>query len=134
MEKIFLSHSSSNKDYVRPIFEYFGGDRCIFDEMTFESGMKTLQEIFKGIDETDIFVFFISNDALESAWVKKEITRAQQNLDSDIRKLSQIFPIIIDDSITYEDVRIPDFLKSGFEAYNLRHILNYKVACKKIEN
>lgn len=33
MEKIFLSHSSSDKDYVRPIFEYFGGDRCIFDEM-----------------------------------------------------------------------------------------------------
>lgn len=134
MEKIFLSHSSSNKDYVRPIFDYFGGDRCVFDEMTFEAGMKTLQEIFNGIDETDIFVFFISNEALESEWVKKEITKAKQNLDNDIQKLSQIFPIIIDDSITYEDERIPDFLKNGFGAYNLRHILNYKVACKKIEN
>ena len=40
MDKIFLSHSSKNKDYVRPIFEYFGGDRCIFDEMTFETGMQ----------------------------------------------------------------------------------------------
>ena len=134
MEKIFLSHSSSNKDYVRPIFDYFGGDRCVFDEMTFEAGMKTLQEIFNGIDETDIFVFFISNEALESEWVKKEITKAKQNLDNDIQKLSQIFPIIIDDSITYEDERIPDFLKNGFGAYNLRHILSYKVACKKIES
>ena len=106
----------------------------MFDEMTFEAGMKTLQEIFNGIDETDIFVFFISNEALESEWVKKEITKAKQNLDNDIQKLSQIFPIIIDDSITYEDERIPDFLKNGFGAYNLRHILNYKVACKKIEN
>lgn len=134
MEKIFLSHSSSDKDYVRPIFEYFGGDRCIFDEMTFETGMQTLQEIFDGVDETDIFVFFISNKSLESKWVKEEILKAKQNLDNNIQKLSQIFPIIIDDKITYEDERIPDFLKNGFEAYNLRHILNYKVACKKIEN
>ena len=76
MDKIFLSHSSKNKDYVRPIFEYFGGDRCIFDEMTFETGMQTLKEIFKGIDNADIFVFFISNDSLESPWVKKEIFQA----------------------------------------------------------
>lgn len=134
MEKIFLSHSSKDKDYVRNIFDYFGGDRCVFDEVTFEIGMKTLQEIFKGIDETDIFIFFISNNALESEWVKTEILKAKQNLDNDIQKLSQIFPIIIDDTITYEDERIPDFLKNGFGAYNLRHILNYKVACKKIEN
>ena len=134
MDKIFLSHSSKNKDYVRPIFEYFGGDRCVFDEMTFEIGMQTLKEIFKGIDDTDIFVFFISNDSLESDWVKEEIYHAQENLNNDNKKLSQIFPIIIDDSITYVDKRIPDFLKSGFGAYNLRHIQNYKVACKKIED
>lgn len=133
MDKIFLSHSSKNKDYVRPIFEYFGGDRCVFDEMTFETGMQTLGEIFKGIDDADIFVFFISNDSLESEWVKKEIYTAQEQLNNDSKKLSQIFPIIIDDSITYADARIPDFLKNGFGAYNLRHIQNYKVACKKIE-
>lgn len=133
MDKIFLSHSSKNKNYVRPIYEYFGGDRCVFDEMTFEAGMQTIKEIFKGIDDADIFVFFISNDSLESEWVKKEIYQAQEHLNNDSKKLSQIFPIIIDDSITYADTRIPDFLKTGFGAYNLRHIQNYKVACKKIE-
>lgn len=90
--------------------------------------------ILVGIDDTDIFVFFISNDSLESDWVKEEIYHAQENLNNDNKKLSQIFPIIIDDSITYADKRIPDFLKSGFGAYNLRHIQNYKVACKKIED
>lgn len=134
MDKIFLSHSSKNKDYVRPIFEYFGGDRCIFDEMTFEAGMQTINEIFKGIDDADIFVFFISNDSLDSDWVKKEIYQARDHLNNDSRKLSQIFPIIIDDSITYGDARIPDFLKTGLGAYNLRHIQNYKIACKKIED
>lgn len=71
---------------------------------------------------------------MESDWVKEEIYHAQENLNNDNKKLSQIFPIIIDDSITYADKRIPDFLKSGFGAYNLRHIQNYKVACKKIED
>lgn len=35
MDKVFLSHSSKDKGFVRPIFDYFGGDRYIFDEMTF---------------------------------------------------------------------------------------------------
>lgn len=134
MDKIFLSHSSKDKNYIRPIFDYFGGDRCIFDEMTFEIGMPTLEEIFKGIDETDIFVFFISNDSLDSEWVKKEIYTAEKQLNNDVKQLSQIFPIIIDDSITYADERIPDFLKKGFGSYNLRHIHNHKVACKKISD
>ena len=69
MDKIFLSHSSNDKNYVRPIFNYFGKDRSVFDEMTFEFGMKTIEEIFKGIDSSDIFVFFISNDSLNSKWV-----------------------------------------------------------------
>ena len=46
MDKIFLSHSSKDKQYIRPIFEYVGGDRCMFDEMTFETGMQTMKEIF----------------------------------------------------------------------------------------
>ena len=92
MDKIFLSHSSSNKDYVRPIFDDFGRDRCVFDEMTFETGMNTLQEIFDGIDETDIFVFFISNDALKSQWVQKEISSANfsKNTISRLRKTSKM--------------------------------------------
>ena len=134
MDKIFLSHSSKDKKYVRPIFEYFGGDRCIFDEMTFEGGMPTIGEIFKGIDDTDIFVIFISDAALESIWVKKEIYIAEESLNNDTKRLSQIFPIIIDDNVTYTDERIPIFLKRGFGAYNLRHIQNHKVACKKISD
>lgn len=134
MEKIFLSHSSSNKDYVRPIFDYFGKDRSVFDEMTFEYGMKTLDEIFAGIDASDIFVIFISDDSLNSEWVSEELTYAEQKLHNDSKRLAQIFPIIIDKSVQYSDERIPQFLKNGFDSYNLRHISNYKIACKKIES
>lgn len=134
MEKIFLSHSSSNKDYVRPIFNYFGKDRSVFDEMTFEFGMKTIEEIFKGIDSSDIFVFFISNESLNSKWVSEELAFASQKLYNDQSRLSQIYPIIIDTSVLYSDPRIPTFLKTGFSAYNLHHINNPKIACKKIES
>lgn len=134
MEKIFLSHSSSNKDYVRPIFNYFGKDRSVFDEMTFEFGMKTIEEIFKGIDSSDIFVFFISNDSLNSKWVSEELAYASQKLYNDQSRLSQIYPLIIDTSVLYSDSRIPTFLKTGFSSYNLHHIINQKIACKKIES
>lgn len=133
MEKIFLSHSSNDKDFVRPIFNYFGGDRCVFDEMTFDEGMPTLSEIFKGIGSSDIFVFFISDSSLNSEWVNREILYAQENLDNDEKKLSQIFPIIIDENISHDDKRIPNFLKSGFGSYNLQHITSYKLACRKID-
>lgn len=134
MEKIFLSHSSKDKEYVRPIFDYFGADRCVYDEMTFEAGMPTINEIFKGLDSSDIFVFFISDSSLGSEWVQEEIKVAEANLHNDVKKLSQIFPVIIDDKISYSDLRIPDFLKKGFGSYNLRHIYNHKIACKKIED
>ena len=134
MEKLFLSHSSNNKDYVRPIFNFFGKDRSVFDEMTFESGMKTIEEIFRGIDSSDIFVFFISNDSLNSKWVSEELSYASQKLHNDKMRLSQIYPIIIDTNILYSDPRIPTFLKTGFSAYNLHHINNPKIACKKIES
>lgn len=133
MSKIFLSHSSSDKDFVRPIFNFFGADRCIFDEMTFEYGMPTIKEIFSGIEASDIFVFFISENSLNSEWVAKELNYAESFLGSENNKLYQIFPIIIDSTILYNDPRIPQFLNSGFGAYNLRHIASHQIACKKID-
>lgn len=133
MGKIFLSHSSKDKSYVNEIAEYFGKDRCVYDSMCFEAGMKNLDEIFKGIESTSLFVWFISKNSLESDWVKRELYEAKNNLLNDESKLSQIFPIIIDPSIQYDDDRIPDIFKKGFESYNLRYIKSNKIACKKIK-
>lgn len=56
MEKVFLSHSSADKTFVEAIAEKFGKDVCVYDKMCFEAGMKNLDEIFKGLDHTGIFV------------------------------------------------------------------------------
>lgn len=129
MIRAFLSHSSSDKEsYVRKVAEWLGKDNIIYDEFTFDEGEKSLDEILKGLDKTELFVLFISNNALESEWVKREITEAKYRFDES--EINKIFPIIIEDGITHEDERIPEWLK----VYNLQPIKRAQVAAKKIHN
>lgn len=118
MIKAFLSHSSKDKEhYVRNVANWLGKENIIYDEFTFEEGEKTLDQIMEGLGESELFVLFISNSALESEWVKKEITESKKLLDEG--KILKIFPIIIDNSINHEDQRIPDWLRKD---YNLQPI------------
>jgi tetratricopeptide (TPR) repeat protein len=127
MNKVFLSHSSKDKEnFVSIVAEKFGPDRCFYDEYAFRPGMKTLEEIYKALDKTDIFVLFISNTSLKSPWVKKEITQA--NLRT-IEGKAVFFPIIIDSGIRYDDKRIPSFLRKN---YNLQLITTPEMAYKII--
>lgn len=128
--KVFLSHKSEDKDYVRYVAEKIGIDRCHYDEYTFEAGMKTLDEILQALDSTDLFVLFISDKALDSSWVTKERKKAHALLNE--KKIRQIYPIIIDPNpaITYKDKRIPDWMRNH---YNVRKILSPKIATQKIK-
>ncbi len=127
MAKAFLSHSSANKDLVEKIAASLGTNKCHYDRFTFEVGNKTLDEILHALDSTDIFVLFLSNEALESPWVKKEITQANINLNNGI--ISKVFPVIIDPSINYKDERIPSWIR---KPYNLQHLDNEVLILKKI--
>lgn len=132
VNKVFLSHSSHDKFYVEYIATKFGKDVAIYDKFSFESGLQTFSEILKGIDNTDIFVIFLSNAALESDWVKKELSLSEDLLQNE--KLKQIYPIIIDPCLLYSDSRIPKWLRDGFNSYNLRYISSPKIAYRKIKN
>ena len=132
MARVFLSHSSKDKEYVKKVAECIGYDHCIIDECEFELGMKNVDEIIMGLDRTDIFVYFISDNSLNSSWVKSELNYATEKVGNQIEKLKQIYPIIIDKSITYDDKRIADFLKIGMRSYNLRHILKPEIASRKV--
>lgn len=110
MNRVFLSHSSKQKELVRKVASNLGKAQCVFDGYEFESGMSLLDDIIRGIRNTEIFVLFISDDALNSDWVKKEITLAK--LDHDSNKKKKIFPILIDKSISISgDSRIPEWFK-----------------------
>ncbi|MFJ5362253.1 TIR domain-containing protein [Pectobacterium sp. CHL-2024] len=130
MIKAFLSHSSKDKDkYVRNVANWLGKENIIYDEFTFEEGEKNLDQILDGLKETELFVLFISNDALNSPWVQREITESKKLLDEG--KLLKIFPIIIESTINYEDKRIPDWLRKD---YNLQPITRARIAASRIKN
>lgn len=127
MAKAFLSHSSKDKELVEKIATQLGKNNCHYDKFTFEAGNQNLDEIFKGLADTDVFVLFISKTALESEWIQKEITQAKV-LSTD-KRIDRIFPIIIDKSIDHTDKRIPDWIR---KPYNLRYFDNEVIILKKI--
>lgn len=129
MAKAFLSHSSSDKFLVRRIAKILGNQRCVIDEHAFEPGAKTLDEIFRELDESDVFVLFISDTSLNSEWVMKELFMAHKALSED--KLDRILPIIIDEKIDYMDQRIPRWMANE---YNLRCITNEVIIYHKIRD
>lgn len=130
MIKCFLSHSSKDKEnYVRKVASLLRPETKIFDEETFEAGMSPSEEIIKGLDETALFVIFISDSALESKWVKDELINAKNRLDSG--EISRIYPIIIDDKINHTDRRIPEWMRNGI---NIQHIKQPKIAARKINS
>ena len=129
MAKAFLSHSSSDKYLVRKIANLLGNQRCVLDEKSFEPGARTLDEIFRELDESDVFVLFISDKALDSDWVQKELTLAYNAMNED--KLDRILPIIIDEKVDYTDPRIPKWLSKD---YNLRCIKNEVIIFHKIRD
>ena len=127
MAKAFLSHSSKDKILVEKIAIQLGKNNCHYDKFTFDAGNLTLDEIFKGLSDTDVFVLFISKTALESLWIKKEITEAKA-LSTD-KRIDRIFPIIIDKSIDHNDKRIPNWIR---KPYNLKYFDNEVIILKKI--
>jgi len=127
MIKAFLSHSSKDKEnYVEVVANKLKKHEIIYDKFSFETGEKTLNEIFKNLSQTDLFVLFISNNSLESEWVKKEILLATDTLK---KHLKHFFPIIIDKNIDYKDDRIPELFR---KEYNLKYISKPTVIAKRI--
>ena len=133
MQKIFLSHSSADKErYVRQVadklIKHFGEESVIFDEITFQEGRKTIEEIDEMLDTTDLFVIFCSNKSLNSEWVQHELFRAGELWNEN--RLKQICPIIIEPSIKYDDERIPDWMQKN---YNLQYISQPTKAARIIQ-
>lgn len=128
MGRIFLSHSSKQKGYVEIVARKLGTQRVVYDKWTFEAGDKTLEEIFNWLDNTGIFVFFISEDALNSTWVEKEVLRAEEYILEG--KIKRFFPVIIDPKIKYDNPKIPKWMR---ENYNLQYVSKPTKTCDLIK-
>ncbi|MEH7343533.1 TIR domain-containing protein, partial [Bacillus sp. JJ1532] len=126
--RAFLSHSSKDKEhYVSKIANKLGKDRVVYDALTFEEGLKSIEEIDRGLDVSDIFVVFLSENSIKSDWVQYELFRANELLNDD-SKLKRIYPIIIDSRIKHDDSRIPKWLQEN----NLKVVLSSNKAANLI--
>lgn len=83
MIKVFLSHSSLQKNLVEKVANEIGWDFAILDIFDFESGRKIIDEINNALDVTSIFVLFASKESLSSIWCKTELTNIRDLVDEE---------------------------------------------------
>jgi hypothetical protein len=106
IKKAFLSHSSLDKDIVRPIFHRLTMAHAHYDEHTFEQGNTSAAEILSGIRQSSLFVLFVSSNSVKSPWVQSEIRIAEHEFVSGRMKRVLIF--IVDDTSVND---LPDWLR-----------------------
>ncbi len=129
--KIFISHSSKDKiryvdKVVKKLIEKLGENSVVYDSLTFEAGEKSIDEINRTLAITDLYVILLSETALDSNWVKYELSKANKKFNE--KQLNRIFPLIIESTLKYSDDKIPDWLR----AYNLKYIVRPAKAAKLI--
>ena len=132
MAKVFLSHSSEDKEwYVNIVYKKLvkalGEDSGVIDNVMFQEGRKTVEEIYYQLELTDLFVIFLSDKALASTWVQDELKKVESIVEE--KKKYQICPIIIDDIVKYDDDRIPTWMQ---REYNIQRICSQTKASNVI--
>lgn len=128
MIKAFISHSSAQKGFVKRLVDILGRDYCIVDCYDFEPAYKTIDEIYRKINQSTVFVLLLSREALSSEWVTKEIRYAKTKLQPE--DYNRFWPFIIDGSLNIGDC--PEWMKSE-ECFNLKKFDSPKMLARDIE-
>src|SRR5450755_3600774 len=76
MNRVFLSHSSKDKDFVRELYRRLTRDGvpCFFDAESIGWGDNWVRALERAIDECEHIVFVMSPDFCNSEWVEVERT------------------------------------------------------------
>ena len=78
--KAFLSHSSRDKPLVEEVAEHLGTAQVELDSSTFDNGLLNVEAIQTSLKRSSIFVLFLTQDALDSSYVRFEALLAQELL------------------------------------------------------
>src|SRR5262249_53003443 len=76
--KAFLSHSSRDKGTVEAVADELGAANVELDSETFDRGILNVTAIQNALKRSDLYVLFLSNDALASRIVRYEALLAQE--------------------------------------------------------
>lgn len=128
MIKAFISHSSKQKPFALELVERLGRDYCRIDCFDLQPAYKTIDEIYRAIDSSTVFVLLISKDSLDSPWVQEEVRYAMSKLRSD--EMDRFWPYLIDPSISLSDC--PEWMVKD-ECFNLKQFKSPYVLARDIE-
>jgi hypothetical protein len=103
--KVFLSHSSVDKPFVRPLRDRLVADgyTCWVDEVEIKVGYSIRRAIEDGIIDSGYFGIVLSPDSVGSEWVQRELDMAI------LREIRQKNVFVL--PILYRDCDIPPFLE-----------------------
>ncbi|WP_157886608.1 TIR domain-containing protein [Acetobacter ascendens] len=73
---IFLSHSSSDKEYVEKVYKLLDPTITFYDIRTIQPGQETIEAMESGIKQASVFVLFHSNES-RKIWVDFEKSLAR---------------------------------------------------------
>ena len=78
MQKVFISHSSKDKPFVRKLKEdlNFNGIETWVNEDELKVGDKLLDSLMLGLESSTHFIIVLSNNIKGSNWVETEIKEA----------------------------------------------------------
>lgn len=126
--KIFISYSRRDTDYAQQIDEYFQGTghNIFTDVKDIPMGVVWTSAIKNNISNCDVFVVIITDAALRSSEVEKEVLQAQ-------RENKKIIPCIHRD-LNYDEIKWNLKSIQGVEfqdKYDLSRVLYSKIAGKR---
>lgn len=103
--KIFLSHSSVDKPFVRNLRDRLTADgfACWMDQVEIKVGFSIRRTIEQGLVKSGYFVIVLSPDAVSSEWVQSELDMAL------LREIRQRDVFVL--PVLYRDCTIPAFLE-----------------------
>ncbi len=116
---IFISHNSKDKVIVEPIAirlsSIFGQDNIFYDSWSIQPGDGIIDKMNEGLTRCKVFLFFVSNNSLNSNMVKLEWQNAIMKMTNGQTK---IIPIRMDNCIIppilMQSLYI-DLFQNGFE-------------------
>lgn len=108
--RVFISHSSQDKPFVRKLVEQLRKHhlKLWFDEQEIKVGQSIVARISEGLNDSDYLMVILSRASVASHWVQAELNAALMNEISE--KGSVVLPVLI------EDCDIPVLLRSKLYA------------------
>src|SRR4051794_30160135 len=100
MNKLFISHSSKDDDFVRALQQALGdhGVEAWIDSRELLAGGLLDPDIRKAIDEASAFAVVVSPNSLQSKWVGKELRLALEVQEKRGGEKYPVIPLSLDET------------------------------------